>query len=270
VIKSLRFPISSVIETRYALLERGRGGRVSVPVRYGVIEHETEGVILVDTGYTHHLNYLRGPFAMLYRMMLKPRIRPELEPAAYLKSIGIDRASVRHVIVTHLHPDHVSGLVEFPYATIHLTHDSEELWRDIPSFLDPAHGLFRALLPNPAPLKIQKIEWKGVADTVDVFGRGGHDLFGDGSVLAVPLPGHMPGHMGILLRMGERRVLYAVDVSWTRKGYRENVLPPFPLRNVVQDRAQAGMSAALVSAFEMSGGEVVLCHDPEPTEWDVA
>jgi len=270
VIKSLRFPVSSVIQTRHALLERGRKGRVSVPVRYGVIEHETEGVILVDTGYTRHLRAMRGPLASLYRMLLSPRIREELEPVPYLRSIGVDPAGVRHVLVTHLHPDHVSGLADFPNATIHLTQGSEELWKAPPRLLDASHGLFRSLLPDIGILRIERIERKKVFEPVDVFGRSGHDLFGDGTVMAVSLPGHMPGHMGILLRMGGRRILYAVDVSWTKAGYRLNQLPPFPLRNVVQDKVQAGLSSALVSAFEMSGGEVVLCHDPEPTEWDVA
>ena len=43
----------------------------------------------------------------------------------------------------------------------------------------------------------------------------GHDLLGDGSLWAVPLPGHARGHYGLLLRLlDDRELLLAGDASW--------------------------------------------------------
>ncbi|MGI9452181.1 MAG: N-acyl homoserine lactonase family protein [Geminicoccaceae bacterium] len=49
------------------------------------------------------------------------RDRPILRtPSAGLALLGIDAASVEHVIVTHLHYDHAGSLDQFPKATFHL------------------------------------------------------------------------------------------------------------------------------------------------------
>ena len=49
------------------------------------------------------------------------RDRPILRtPAAGLELLGIDAATVEHVIVTHMHYDHVGSLDQFPKAAFHL------------------------------------------------------------------------------------------------------------------------------------------------------
>ncbi len=49
------------------------------------------------------------------------RDRPILRtPAAGLAMLGVDAASVEHVIVTHLHYDHAGSLDQFPKAIFHL------------------------------------------------------------------------------------------------------------------------------------------------------
>jgi glyoxylase-like metal-dependent hydrolase (beta-lactamase superfamily II) len=59
----------------------------------------------------------------------------------------------------------------------------------------------------------------------DLLGRG-HDLLGDGSLIGVPLPGHSPGHMGLLLRDHEQRdVLLAADSSWSSHAVTGNLMP---------------------------------------------
>jgi N-acyl homoserine lactone hydrolase len=53
---------------------------------------------------------------------------------------------------------------------------------------------------------------------VDGFEKS-FDVFGDGSIVAVPLPGHTPGSTGYLVR-GEGDVTYFLigDTTWTSKG----------------------------------------------------
>jgi len=50
------------------------------------------------------------------------------DPAARMDSIGIDPAKVEHVIVTHMHYDHVGNYALFPKATFYLQEDEMAFW----------------------------------------------------------------------------------------------------------------------------------------------
>ena len=130
---------------------------------------------------------------------------PEALAAAGVAPGGIDFA-----LPTHLHWDHVSGLHELPDGLPVRVQDVER------SFALAADG------PRRAPLGVargpllgrhyQTYELDG--PPVLTFARS-HDVFADGSVLVVDLPGHTPGSVGVLLRLaGDRRVLLAGDAAW--------------------------------------------------------
>ena len=51
------------------------------------------------------------------------------------------------------------------------------------------------------------------------------DLFGDGSLLALPLPGHAAGQIGLLVRTGPERSLLAADGCWLSESYRRRCMP---------------------------------------------
>lgn len=56
----------------------------------------------------------------------------------------------------------------------------------------------------------------------------GADLFGDGALLAVELPGHCPGHWGMVARGGDDALhLLAADAAWSSRAIRENRPPPW-------------------------------------------
>ncbi len=60
--------------------------------------------------------------------------------------------------------------------------------------------------------------------------RGSYDLFGDGSVVILPTPGHTPGSISVFARTKEEKFLFVGDAAYARKnyevpiniGYREN------------------------------------------------
>jgi glyoxylase-like metal-dependent hydrolase (beta-lactamase superfamily II) len=55
----------------------------------------------------------------------------------------------------------------------------------------------------------------------------GRDLVGDGSLLAVELPGHCPGHWGLALRTEQDgHVLLAADAAWSKDAIARAVPPP--------------------------------------------
>jgi len=171
------FANSAWVRTRDRLILKGAPfAPVDLPVRYGLLHHPTAGIVLIDTGYTPHA--LSAPNRSLalrsYSRLLGPKLRDEGQPEAVLARFGLTPADVGTVIVTHCHVDHLS-----PSSTAKL--------RDI------------ADCPRkPAGAHL----------------GDGADLFGDGSVLAVDLPGHAEGHFGLLFPHLPAPLLYAVDAQW--------------------------------------------------------
>ena len=76
------------------------------------------------------------------------------------------------------------------------------------------HGIFKELLPPDFQHRIVPLQDMRRQPTDTVLGEG-YDLFGDGSYLAIPLPGHAFGHFGIFWRDQTGPVIYATDAAWT-------------------------------------------------------
>ena len=65
--------------------------------------------------------------------------------------------------------------------------------------------------------------------------RGDYDVFGDGSVVMLDLPGHTPGHHGLLVQLPKRgAVLLSGDVVHFRENLESMGIPSFNT-----DRAQS-------------------------------
>lgn len=247
--------------TRQALILRGGTGRVSLPVRVGLIDHPTHGAVLIDGGCGPRLT--KGPgrslALRLYSWLLHPVIREDSSPMALLAATGRTAADVQTILVTHFHADHISYLRDFPNA---------RFVTDGPVRGGLRHGIFPALLPDDFAQR--QIDLRSFPQAALPFGLGaGYDVFGDGTVLAVPLPGHAAGHYGLCFP-GDDPLLYAVDVQWLLAGILQDRAPGFPASLLADDTTAAHESIALVRAFAQAGGTVVLCHDPAPTPFDWA
>jgi glyoxylase-like metal-dependent hydrolase (beta-lactamase superfamily II) len=56
--------------------------------------------------------------------------------------------------------------------------------------------------------------------------EAGVDLFEDGSLVAVPLPGHAPGQMGLFVQTCEHGPVFLIaDACWQSKAYRDLCWP---------------------------------------------
>src|SRR5471032_236282 len=105
-----------VYAIRYATLARkasenfigGDPHEDASPLDYFVwLARSPDHTFVIDTGFEAGAAKRRG------RTML-------LSPDIGLKSLGVDAAEVRDVIVTHMHYDHVGNFPMFPKATFHL------------------------------------------------------------------------------------------------------------------------------------------------------
>lgn len=212
--------------------------------------------VLYDTGYATG-RWSTGWQGAAYRRLLPPTVSEADDVAQRLAEDGVDAASVTHVVLSHLHPDHIGGVRRFPDATFVVGAGQ------LRSLAAPAlrAGILPGLLPDWFPGSAPVIVGDAELQTVRANGvpLRAMDLFGDGSYLIVDLPGHAEGHLGALV---EGRVLLAGDASWGA-----DLLHAAPrmkrLPRAVQHDADAYVStAATLSRLADSGVRVVCSHDP--------
>ena len=73
-------------------------------------------VVLVDAGFTAETAARRGGRDYLQ------------SPMDTLRALGVDPAAVAHLVVTHLHYDHVGHISDFPAARVLLQRAEYEFW----------------------------------------------------------------------------------------------------------------------------------------------
>jgi len=257
MITGLSFPSSATVRVPERLvLKGGRWQEVELAVRYGRFVHERVGTCLIDTGYCRRVTQGRRSLPLtLYSAVLRPHLTESVLPDASPQAATI--------LITHLHADHVSALRDYPSAQLIADADSASHFLSAGTFGRTRHGVFRELLPDDLAARIVSLESLAVVEAP--FGLGpARDVFADGEVLAVPLPGHMRGHTGYLFAKQAVPVLYAGDADWLARAIRERRSPGAPARWILDDREAAEATACRLNAFEAAGGKVVLCHDPEP------
>lgn len=257
MITGLAFPDSAGVTVPEALVMKGGRWRgVRLAVRYARFTHSAAGPCLIDTGYSRRVTTGRRSLPLtLYAAILRPRLTEDVLPDSFPEA-GV-------ILLTHLHADHVSALHDYPDARIIADLDAARHFLEAGAFARTRHGVFRELLP---PNLLERITPLTSLPAIEVpFGLGpARDVFGDGSLLAVPLPGHMRGHTGYLFARSDPPLLYAGDAGWLACAIRESRPPGPPARWILDDPEADMETAARLNAFAAAGGRIVLCHDPAP------
>ena len=166
----------------------------TLPVNVFLVHHP-DGVCLFDTGQTaraarpgYHPRW--HPFLRLTRFELEP----EDEIGAQLVRSGVDPASVRWVVLSHLHTDHVGCVGAFPAAEVLVSRVEWERAQGL-------SGRLRGYVPEHWPRGHGPVLLDFSGPPVGPF-AGSFELAGDGSLVLVPTPGHTPGHVSLLVRDG--------------------------------------------------------------------
>ena len=262
----------SVLDTGYCtarsgFVARGTGWHdVRCHAPAFLLQHPDRGVLLFDTGYAPRL---LDAFAHWPDRLYKYATPTTLGMPALLQldRYGVAEVDVRTVIVSHLHADHVAGLHDFPHATFVVSRAALALQQSVHGVDAVRRGVLQRLFPVDFAMRAQVID--GLNGAPLPWLGATHDLFGDGSVLLVAMPGHARGQLGALVRSPRGTVLLCADGAWTSQAYRE-LRPPHAVTTLMQDdmRALTSTLRALHDfARERPDVTILPTHCPETLHW---
>ena len=220
-----------------------RGETLDVPVSCILLRHD-QGNVLFDTGcHPAVAENAEARWGGLAKIM-KPVMQPGDNVITALGATGLGCDDVDVVVCSHLHADHCGCNTFFKRATF-VIHAAEVAAARAPDA--EAAGYIAADWQQPAPI-----------DMID----GERDLFGDGRIVLIPLPGHTPGTTGALVALDQSGTfLLAADTVSLRSTLDTGIIP----RNTWNAEA-LGKSVAEVGRIEKSGGKIICGHDA--AQWD--
>ena len=172
-----------------------------------LIKHP-RGDLLVDSGFGRDIAKQFATMPRLFRKITKYDVwKPAVDQLA---AAGYDFGRLAGILLTHAHWDHMSGIPDFPGLPVLVSgRDQAAFYR--PEMFGNFRGYFRRTPFNWRALAFEGGPYLG-------FPRH-HDVYGDGSIVCVPAPGHTPGSILVFVTL-PHQVRYALvgDLVWQREG----------------------------------------------------
>lgn len=213
----------------------GKPGTLADP--FFLIQHP-RGTLLWDTGLGDAIAaHPDGTDFHGIRMYVDTSLQDQL------KKLGLKADDITYVGFSHFHLDHVGNANLFTHSTWIV--NQAELGAALGP--NPPFGVDKSLISAHERVKTQPI-----ADDFDVFG--------DGTVRILKMPGHTPGHQALMIKLPKTgTVLLSGDLYHTRENRQERRVP-----RVNTDRAD---TLASIDRFERlatrTHARVIVQHDPE-------
>jgi len=212
----------------HVAIQGGAYRSIRFPSMAAVIEHPTEGFILFDTGYSPRIYDVCQQFPnRFYLWMLPPTTSTQQSVKFQLAQMGIAPEEIRYVIVSHFHADHCCGLKDFPKATYICSQSAYQHLQSLDTPIKAAkEAVFWELLPDDLANRLWLFDTDAaIATHQDPILGTQYDLFGDGTLLLVPLPGHQTGQIGAIVQTAPSPYFLVADACWLRASYEQNKMP---------------------------------------------
>ena len=165
-------------------------------------------------------------------------VRLDRTIAEQLAEAGLKPADIDVVGISHMHADHTGQAAQFPQARLVIGRADF----DQTAGKDDPFGPWR----------------KGQGGSMTFVVGGQVDVFGDGKVMALHLPGHTPDHLALLVNLASGPVLLSGDLYHSTMAREKRGVPPF---NTDREQTLASMDRFEQVAKE-TGAKVIIQHEP--------
>ncbi|MGL1889715.1 MAG: MBL fold metallo-hydrolase [Reichenbachiella sp.] len=264
------YPIDKEVEFSLSIIETGfaktpeafvfRGGslfKVRKLSHVAILIQHPKGTFVFDTGLGSEIKgQFHDHFSFLDRQLFNFTKLNSLKET--LISNNFDTASIDFIIPTHLHFDHASGIEDFSKATIWTTKEEYD------------HAFSPEAIP-PAFIKEQYdadfIKWKFMdfSNTDYEIFKESYDVFNDGTVVLVKLPGHTKGSVGMFVNLKSgKRYFFTGDLTWAAEAFiKPAEKHAIPRKKVDGDREKVKESIVMIHHLSKKKPEIkiVPAHD---------
>jgi glyoxylase-like metal-dependent hydrolase (beta-lactamase superfamily II) len=217
-----------------------------------VLVKHPKGDLLIDTGFGSHIDAQVATLPWLFR---KTAAYVATKPAAaQLDEADYDRGRLRGIVLTHAHWDHISGVADFEGTPVLVNANEEAFIRDGGFIMNPARTITNA--------KYEEYTFDGGP----YLGfPASHDIYGDGSVVLVPAPGHTPGSVVVFVNLpGPTHYALVGDLVWQLEGIALREERAWPLRRLVdvnEDEVRQNLLRMAAIAAKFPDLTIVPAHD---------
>ncbi len=214
------------------LLSKKLWSRQSLPCNCLVIEIGHD-IHLVDTGL-HQRMMSSGLSSHIYNKTLGLKVDRQTSLKGQLEKLNLKSEQVKSIILTHLHPDHTAGLIDFPEAEIYL---SRKEW-------DYVCGLES---DNYYKRHFDDRHWSH-AKKIHLLEKTSDKWFNFSAILLpqfseptylIDLPGHTGGgHSGVAIQFSDKWILHVGDAYFLE----EDLEDELGQRHLMSEIVQAAIS----------------------------
>jgi glyoxylase-like metal-dependent hydrolase (beta-lactamase superfamily II) len=221
-------------ETPAALAFRGGSWRETRAfAATGILVRHPNGNLLIDTGFGRHVEQ---------QLKLLPSLQ---QSTHHLGTPIIDQLAKAHtdtiaaIVPTHAHWDHISGVDDIKGVPV-LVNDAGQ------RFIG-AHGKGTEVLNSFRDVAYRPYAFDG--GPYLGFPRS-HDLYGDGSVVFVPAPGHTPDSVVVFVNLPSgKRFAFVGDLVWQMEGLTRPAEKPWAMRLLIgENRSEIQATIARIRA----------------------
>ncbi len=250
---NLRFSLvkTSQTETLDAFTYEGGSWTAKVKVNHTavLIQHHA-ATLLFDTGLGRQVDSQFDEMPAWDKPLLQYGAVTPARDRLDRDGIKLDR-----ILLSHVHWDHASALVDFPEVPVWAPYEDIEFSRiSTPPAVLPSQFKHNVLW---RPYTLEPEAFMGFSESLD--------LFGDGSLVLVSLRGHTPGSVGLFLTLDDgRRFFFTGDASWRLEGFSGPHEKFWFSRNMVDnDREQTANVLQTVHDLAKSHPELIIvpAHD---------
>lgn len=162
---------------------------------------------------------------------------------AQLKQLNLTPDDIIYVGLSHTHFDHTGNAALFPDTTWLIQRSEYDSLAPKEASTPEIHNLLQVLRPAGK-----------------ILIKGDYDVFGDGSVIVLSMPGHTVGHQALEINLPHSgTIILSGDLYHTRAAYQHQLIPVF---NYSRTETLASMQK-MQKILDKTHAKLIIQHEPK-------